>query len=100
MNQQTFKEWKKAHPKGTVEEWLDLHTDKRQVSVKHSKPKRDAINKHYYDKKPRFFPEPEKQPEKIETKTEVKAETKAKHKPKPKKDNLKTQQPMIGEKIN
>jgi hypothetical protein len=109
MNRQTLKKYRKTHKETDyVQNWLKEHTDSRKVTVKHRKPKKDAINAPYYDKKPRFF-EPEKQATKEqrltkeETKTETKKEVKAEHKPhiKPKKKVMKKKQSLtVGEKIN
>jgi hypothetical protein len=50
----TLKKYRKTHREtGYVQNWLSEHTDKRKVTVKHRKPKKDAVNKHFYDKKPR-----------------------------------------------
>lgn len=44
MNKQTFREWKKMNTEGTVEQWLNLHTDKRKVTVPKRKSETDKIS--------------------------------------------------------
>lgn len=53
MNRQTWREYKKAHPEATLQEWLNLHTDKREGRVSKPKTKLDRVSK-LYGKKKRF----------------------------------------------
>ncbi len=82
MNKQTWKQYKKTHPKATLEEWLNLHVDKRKASIpKHKYPK-DKVTRLYAGKDRGLVRKQHKQPE------EVKAVVVPKKKRKAKRDHI------------
>ena len=51
MNSQTWREFKKANPKATVDDWLALHTTKGTPNVMKHEKNLDNVSKLYGNKK-------------------------------------------------